>query len=73
MGEVVKLVSGRARAKAALPKPRDCDECGEPIETARLQVMPTAKRCVGCEQLREVRHQRVLAQAQDEDIVIIRR
>lgn len=47
--EIIKLVTGRARLKAALPKPVECKECGEPIETARLQSCAgDIMRCVHC-------------------------
>lgn len=26
-----------------------CIDCGEPIDTARLEAYPTAKRCLGCQ------------------------
>jgi DnaK suppressor protein len=27
----------------------DCEVCGEPINPARLEVLPTARRCVACQ------------------------
>lgn len=71
MGKVVSLTQGRA-LRETLPKPRECEECGDPIETARLQVMPKAKRCISCEKLREVKHKRAMAAARDNDIIVIR-
>jgi hypothetical protein len=72
MGDIVKLFSGRVKRGKALPKPVECDDCGEDIETARLQVQPLAKRCVSCESARERRHSRVMQGARDKDVVIIR-
>jgi RNA polymerase-binding transcription factor DksA len=48
MGEVISLIKGRAKLRKALPKPRECDDCGDDIETARLQAIPKAKRCISC-------------------------
>lgn len=72
MGDVVKMLHGRVKRGKALPKPVECEECGDDIETARLQVMPSAKRCISCERSRELRHERVLQGARDRDVVIIR-
>ena len=33
-----------------------CEDCGEPIATARLLAYPTALRCIACQQLYEQRH-----------------
>jgi DnaK suppressor protein len=30
-----------------------CTDCGEPIGFKRLDAYPTAKRCIGCQELRE--------------------
>jgi hypothetical protein len=72
MGDVVKLFRGRVKTGKALPKPVECEACGDDIETARLQVMPNAKRCVSCERAREVRHSRMMQGARERDVVIIR-
>jgi hypothetical protein len=72
MGDIVKLFSGRVKPGQALPKPVECDDCGDDIETARLQVMPSAKRCVSCERTRERRHNLMMQGARDRDVVIIR-
>lgn len=72
MGEVVQLTSGRSRQGSKIPQPRDCDDCGELIETARIQVRPDAKRCVGCQTLFERRRIRMLQGAGDKDTVILR-
>lgn len=73
MGEVISLIKGRARHRKPLPKPRECDDCGDDIETARLQVMPKARRCISCENAREWRHKRAMAAAREQDVVIVRR
>lgn len=31
----------------------DCEECGEPINPARLEALPTARRCVDCQEALE--------------------
>jgi hypothetical protein len=72
MGNVVKLFHGRVKRGKSLPKPVECEACGEEIETARLQVMPFAKRCVSCERARERRHSQIMQGARDKDVVIIR-
>lgn len=72
MGEVVKLISGRKRP-GKIPKHRECEACGEEIETARLQVNCAARRCVSCAEAEERRHRQILEGARDRDIVIIRR
>lgn len=53
MGQVIKLTAGRVRPAVALPKPRLCRTCDEPIETARLQIAPTARRCIACQRSQE--------------------
>ena len=73
MGKVISLARGRQKLGKALPKPRDCEECGDDIETARLQVQPKARRCVSCENSRERRHKKMLDTMRDNDIAIIRR
>jgi RNA polymerase-binding transcription factor DksA len=72
MGKVISLVQGRRRLREPLPKPRICEDCDEPIETARLQVQPKARRCASCENTRERRHKRVLLAMRDNDIAIIK-
>jgi hypothetical protein len=62
--DVIKLFHGRVRRGKALPKPVECKECEEPIETARLQVLmggavcSKALRCVSCESAYERRFNR---------------
>ncbi|MGN6534310.1 MAG: TraR/DksA C4-type zinc finger protein [Mesorhizobium sp.] len=73
MGQVISLARGRQKLGKALPKPRMCDDCGDDIETARLQVQPKARRCISCEKTRERRHRKMLDTMRDNDIAIIRR
>lgn len=73
MGQIISLIKGRAKLRKALPKPVECADCGDDIETARLQSMPLAKRCITCEKARERRHKRLLDSMRDNDIAIIRR
>lgn len=49
MGDVVKLTFGRRKRGASLPKPVPCKDCGDPIETARLQATAgDIMRCIRC-------------------------
>lgn len=32
-------------------KPRDCEDCHEPISNARLKAIPNARRCTACQEL----------------------
>ena len=36
-------------------RPRDCDDCGDWIDQARLRVLPTAARCTACQAASERR------------------
>jgi RNA polymerase-binding transcription factor DksA len=42
-------VVNRAIAKVAEGSYGRCDDCGEPIEGARLEALPTAIRCLSCQ------------------------
>jgi phage/conjugal plasmid C-4 type zinc finger TraR family protein len=42
-------VVNRAIAKVAEGSYGRCDDCGEPIEDARLDALPTATRCLSCQ------------------------
>jgi RNA polymerase-binding transcription factor DksA len=42
-----------AQARIATGRYGLCTDCGAEIGFARLQAFPTAKRCIGCQQLRE--------------------
>lgn len=37
------------------PKPRDCADCGDPIDKKRLEAVRDATRCVPCQVLRDGR------------------
>jgi hypothetical protein len=69
---ILPMFHGRVKPGHSLPRPVECAACGDDIETARLQVMPKAKRCVSCERARERRHARIMQGARDKDVVIIR-
>lgn len=64
MGDVVKLTVGRVKRGKKLPKPIECKECGDPIETARLQALGLddvhlrPQRCVACASAWERRFER---------------
>jgi hypothetical protein len=73
MSNVIPLFHGRVKAGKALPKPVECKDCGEDVETARLQVMPLAIRCVSCERAREKRFNRQMeAVREHQSVQIIR-
>lgn len=40
-------------AELAAPGNEDCEDCGEAIPAARRQALPSARRCVGCQQIFE--------------------
>lgn len=61
MTNIIRLTFGRVQPGKALPKPRFCGECAEPIETARLQAVPHAKRCIACAKAWERRLEREMA------------
>lgn len=53
-----RRIAERARIEAALKRLEEgefgwCEECGEPIAPARLQLDPTARLCIGCAGARE--------------------
>lgn len=78
MGEIVKLTIGRAKAGKKLPKPVECKECGDPIETARLQAMAgdimRCIHCISCARLIERRIDRQMEAVRDfQAVSIIRR
>ncbi len=47
-----------ARAGVAGEGSEDCEDCGAPIDTARRRAMPSATRCVGCQESAERRRRR---------------
>lgn len=71
MGDVVRLTRGRSTAGKKIPKPVECKECGEDIETARIQAMPSAKRCISCERAWERRFNRQMDAVRDHQAVQI--
>lgn len=63
MGDVVKLTFGRARPGKKLPKPVECKDCGDPVETARVQALtddPVMRpiRCLSCQKAWDRRFER---------------
>lgn len=77
MGDVVKLTFGRAKRGKKLPKPTECKECGDPIETARLQAtagdIMRCLHCVSCARLIERRIDREMQAVRDyQSVHIIR-
>lgn len=77
MGNVVNLSFGRVSKGKKLPKPVECKECGEPVETARLQALGLndgvlrATRCVDCERSWERRFKREMEAVRDYQTVQI--
>jgi len=51
VGEVRDIEAAEARIAAG--RYGLCTDCGAEIGFARLQAFPTAKRCIGCQQVRE--------------------
>ena len=39
--------------RGTLPRHKNCCDCGEKIETARLKALPNAIRCIGCQEIFE--------------------
>lgn len=49
-------VAGPASGKSGTPPHhKTCCDCGDEIETARLEALPNAVRCIGCQEKRERR------------------
>jgi hypothetical protein len=71
MGDVVRLTFGRARRGKKLPKPVLCKDCDDPIETARLQAVPGARRCIACEGGLERRIEREMSAVREHQAVKI--
>lgn len=74
MSNVVKLTFGRAKRGKKLPKPVECKECGDPVETARVQALtgdpimrPT--RCFSCQTAWERRFEREMQGVRDRQTV----
>jgi hypothetical protein len=72
---VTKLVSGRVRRGKKIPKPVECKECGDPVETARVQALTTDAglasgimkplRCWSCQHAWERRFERQMQGVRD--------
>lgn len=65
---VVKLFHGRAKQGQKIPKPRDCKDCGDPIEAARLQAFNdgmTPVHCISCARAFEKRFNRQMEAVRD--------
>jgi RNA polymerase-binding transcription factor DksA len=61
MGDVVKLFRGRVKSGKRIPKPVECKDCGDDIETARLQALNdglAVTRCISCARAHEKRFNR---------------
>lgn len=76
MSNVVKLTFGRARPGKKLPKPVECKECGDPVETARVQALtddPVVRpqRCFACQTTWERRFEREMQGVRDYQTVEI--
>lgn len=76
MGEVVKLLRGRNIPGKAIPKPVECKECGDDVETARVQALagdPFLKpmRCLSCQKAWERRFAREMEGVRDHQTVRI--
>lgn len=74
MGDVVKLTVGRSKRGAKLPKPVECKECGDPIETARVQALtgdPILRpvRCFACQTAWERRFELQMQAVRDNQAV----
>jgi predicted Zn-ribbon and HTH transcriptional regulator len=71
MGDVVQLTRGRALQGKAIPKPVECKDCGDDIETARIQAVPSAARCISCANSWERRFKRDMEAVRDHQTVQI--
>ncbi len=76
MGDVVKMFHGRVKRGKAIPKPKLCKDCDEPIEAARLQAFNdgmAVTRCISCARAFEKRLNRDLQATRDwQTVQIIR-
>jgi RNA polymerase-binding transcription factor DksA len=75
MGDIVKLFRGRVKSGKKIPKPVECKDCGEDIETARLQACAydtfACTRCISCAKAQEKRFNRDMAAVRDYQTVQI--
>lgn len=53
--EAVARIRRSVAPVAATLEPRDCIGCGDPIPAARIETLPSAKRCTGCQAKHEGR------------------
>jgi len=54
--EVAEVFTARRLALLAMavrPDSADCVRCGEPIDAARLEALPSACRCIYCQKISE--------------------
>ncbi len=63
VADLARLTTELAQVDAALARAAEgdlgvCEDCGEPIDSARLAVNPAASRCAECQQLQERRSAR---------------
>jgi phage/conjugal plasmid C-4 type zinc finger TraR family protein len=47
------LAVDRIRRDLELQGETDCRDCGDPIDTARLMALPSARRCFDCQEAHE--------------------
>jgi hypothetical protein len=76
LSNVVKLFHGRVKRGKKLPKPRDCKDCGDPIEAARLQAFNDGMapvRCISCARALEKRFNRQMEAVREWQAVEIMR
>lgn len=74
MGDVVKLTCGRQMRGRAIPKPVECKECGDDVETARVQALAGDQRpmrCLACQTAWERRFDREMQGIRDYQTVRI--
>lgn len=76
MGDVVKLHRGRTIKGKSLPKPIECKECGDDIETARVQAMTgdnimIPRRCFACQTAWDRRFEREMQGIRDNQTIQI--
>jgi|GEM_PF-340332 len=63
LADLARLTAELAQVDSALARARlgqigECDDCGEPIDGARLLVNPAAARCAECQEFAEQRQAR---------------
>ncbi len=77
MGDVVKLVTGRHQPGKTIPKPVECRDCGDDIETARLQACANdilaCVRCISCQKALDRRFERQMQAVREHQAVEVLR